>query len=50
MNGTGLGLAVVDAVIRAHKGSITVEDTETKGTRFTILLPVYKTTKNKINH
>lgn len=43
INGTGLGLAVVDAVIRAHKGSIKVEDAKTKGTCFTILLPIYQT-------
>lgn len=46
-NGTGLGLAVVDAVIRAHKGSIAVEDAIEKGTLFTILLPIYKT-KNDV--
>ena len=41
-NGTGLGLAVVDAVVRAHKGTITVKDAPEKGTCFTIFLPVYK--------
>ena len=49
-NGTGLGLAVVDSVIRAHKGSINVKDADDKGTCFTILLPVYKTTRNDSNH
>lgn len=43
-NGTGLGLAVVDAVIRAHKGSIKVEDGSNSGTCFTISLPVYEST------
>jgi two-component system sensor histidine kinase FlrB len=42
INGTGLGLAVVDAVVRAHKGTITVEDAAEIGTCFTICLPVYK--------
>lgn len=46
-NGTGLGLAVVDAVVRAHKGSISVDDAPEKGTRFTINLPVYKSENNK---
>lgn len=41
-NGTGLGLAVVDAVVRAHKGSITVNDEVKSGTCFTIKLPIYK--------
>jgi len=40
-SGTGLGLAVVDAVIRAHKGTITVEDAPESGTCFTICLPIY---------
>jgi len=44
-NGTGLGLAVVDAVVRAHKGTITVQDGPEKGTCFTIVLPVYKSKK-----
>ena len=47
VNGTGLGLAVVDAVIRAHKGTIIVEDAPEKGTCFTISLPVYKTKNNQ---
>ena len=41
-NGNGLGLAVVDAVVRAHKGTISVKDAIDKGTCFTIRLPVYK--------
>lgn len=41
-NGTGLGLAVVDAVMRAHKGTISVNDVTDKGTCFTIKLPVHK--------
>ena len=44
VNGTGLGLAVVDAVVRANKGGITVEDDHESGTCFTICLPVYKST------
>ncbi len=41
-NGTGLGLAVVDAVVRAHKGSVVVEDGTKSGTCFTICLPLCK--------
>ena len=47
-NGTGLGLAVVDAVVRAHKGSIRVEDASGKGSCFIIQLPIHiRKTKDK---
>ena len=46
-NGTGLGLAVVDAVMRAHKGSIKVSDAIEQGSCFTITLPIYKDKCNK---
>jgi len=39
VKGTGLGLAVVNSVIRAHSGSIQCESEEGKGTVFTLLLP-----------
>lgn len=38
--GTGLGLAVVDSVVRAHNGILTFESDEKKGTAFHIQLPV----------
>ncbi|MDX1927402.1 MAG: ATP-binding protein [Pirellulaceae bacterium] len=37
--GTGLGLAVVHGIIRAHDGEISVESQVGHGTTFTILLP-----------
>jgi two-component system, NtrC family, sensor histidine kinase HydH len=40
--GSGLGLAIVDRIVKEHKGEITVESTVGKGTKFTILLPVYE--------
>jgi two-component system, cell cycle sensor histidine kinase and response regulator CckA len=37
--GTGLGLSVVNVIIRQHHGTISVESEAKKGTTFTILLP-----------
>lgn len=38
--GTGLGLYIVDQIIRAHAGKISVHDNAPQGTVFEILLPV----------
>lgn len=38
--GTGLGLPVVHGIVTSHKGLITLETEEGKGTRFTIQFPV----------
>jgi len=37
--GTGLGLAIVRGIAEAHGGRVTVESSEGKGSRFTVLLP-----------
>ena len=37
--GTGLGLMIVERIVREHAGSISVESEEGKGTTFTIELP-----------
>lgn len=41
MKGYGLGLAYVHRMVKAHGGSITA-DSEVKGTRFVISLPIDK--------
>lgn len=38
--GTGLGLAVIHKIVTDHRGSITVESSPSKGSTFTIKLPV----------
>ena len=38
-HGTGLGLAVVRAVVKAHNGSVAVESEEHQGTQVRITLP-----------
>jgi signal transduction histidine kinase len=38
-NGTGLGLAVCNGIVRAHGGSIEVRDREGGGSEFVVQLP-----------
>src|SRR5581483_9494408 len=46
VSGAGLGLALVDEVIRSHGGQIRVESTKGKGSTFTILLPIVPDYRN----
>ncbi len=41
-HGTGLGLAVVQAVIRAHQGEMKIQSWPGEGTQVTLLLPLVK--------
>ncbi|HRF41530.1 MAG TPA: ATP-binding protein, partial [Saprospiraceae bacterium] len=38
--GTGLGLYIVDQIVKAHGGSISVRDHQPAGSVFLILLPL----------
>ena len=48
--GTGLGLAVVDSVIRAHSGSIQCKSEKGLGTTFSILLPCINQTMTTLSN
>ena len=46
MGGTGLGLAIVKHIIQSHRGWVTVQSVQGKGSTFTLHLPVSTTIRN----
>ncbi len=47
--GTGLGLAVVNAVIQSHKGTLTVKSEIGEGSQFTLAFPIYRAAHHTLN-
>jgi two-component system cell cycle sensor histidine kinase/response regulator CckA len=47
--GTGLGLSICHGIIKGHKGFMTVDSVEGKGTTFRIYLPVMDLTRKEIS-
>jgi signal transduction histidine kinase len=45
--GAGIGLAIVRELVRAHDGSVLVESTPDKGSRFLVRLPPYEATGHR---
>ena len=41
VGGTGLGLAIVKHIINRHRGGVSIESEENKGSKFTVYLPIY---------
>lgn len=42
VSGTGLGLALVDSIVKAHEGRIEVESQKNEGSTFIVTLPIIK--------
>lgn len=44
---SGLGLSIVYSIVKSYKGQVSIKSSLRKGTEVIVLLPVYKTLKNK---
>lgn len=48
--GTGVGLAVVDRVVKGHRGAIRLESEPGRGTRFRLVLPLHRLAPEEAAH
>ncbi len=48
--GTGLGLAVVDGIVRLHGGSVTLESATGEGTRVAVRIPIWEGNVQQVSH
>ncbi len=46
--GTGIGLYICKAIVESHGGTISVRSEESKGSTFTVLIPIYATVTEKL--
>jgi two-component system, OmpR family, phosphate regulon sensor histidine kinase PhoR len=46
VGGSGIGLSLVDHIVRAHRGEVTLESTPGAGSTFTVLLPASPETES----
>jgi two-component system sensor histidine kinase HydH len=44
--GTGMGLPIVDSIMRSHGGSVNIESASGKGTKVTLLIPAHEAVPN----